>query len=154
MENELKIYFDESMALEPTNISILNGTIGLYFIYNPFINISYPFEASNLIYIGMSEKKTNSIGKRLLGHHTGTSNNLGITNYQKCHSLKFTYLNFEILESIWNNTIEQLENYFINDFIEKYGVYPICNNKSSKKLGKKDFNVSLDIDWNYFKPLI
>jgi len=134
MKNELKIYFDESITLEPSNISMLNGHIGLYFIFNPRVSISYPFKPSNLIYIGMSEKKTNSIGKRLLGHHVGSSKNMGIINYQKEQVLKFTYLNFEILESNWKNTVEELENYFINDFIANYGVYPICNNKSSKKL--------------------
>jgi|TARA_B110000967_G_C18873023_1_gene556577 hypothetical protein len=78
----------------------------------------------------MSEKKTNSIGSRLLGHFDGKSKYLGLTNYRKVEPLLFTYINFEMLKNIWQFRIEDLESYFILDFVKKYGVYPICNNKS------------------------
>ena len=42
----------------------------------------------------------------------------------------FTHLNFEMLRRLWKQSIEDLESYFILDFVRLYGVYPICNNKT------------------------
>lgn len=111
----------------------------------------YPFGKSSLIYIGMSEKKTNSIGKRLSDHYEGVSGNEGISNYRKSEGLYFTYLNFEMLKQIWKHRIEDLESYFILDFLDKYGVYPICNNKSGFEIKKHDVPMTLEIDWKYFE---
>ena len=80
MTNEVTIYFDSPKPFEPSNIKPLNGIAGLYFIFTQSIDIQYPFDKSKLLYIGMSEKKTNSIGSRLLGHFDGKSKNLGLTN--------------------------------------------------------------------------
>ena len=85
----------------------------------------------------MSEK-TNSIGKRLSGHYDGTSGNEGLLNYRKTDGLYFTYLNFEMLKKTWGYRIEDLESYFILDFMDKYGVYPLCNNKSGFEIKKLD----------------
>lgn len=129
MSNEVTIFFDSPKPFDPYNIKPLNGLAGLYFIFSQSIDIQYPFAKSKLLYIGMSEKKTNSIGNRLLGHFDGKSKNIGLSNYRKIEPLLFTYINFEVLQNIWEFRIENLESYFILNFVEHHGVYPICNNK-------------------------
>lgn len=148
---ELKIFFDQAKPFEMKNIKQLAGLTGLYFIFGDKIYIQYPFKKSRLLYIGMSEKKTNSMGSRLAGHFEGTSNNLGLVNYRSVEQLFFTYINFEMLRKSWDFRIEDLESYFILDFVEKYGVYPICNNKSGYEIVKKKLRANLIIDWNYFE---
>ena len=149
--NQYKIYFDQYKEFETENIKPLMGICGLYFIFLRKTEIPYPFRKSRLIYIGMSEKRTNSIGKRLLGHYDGSSKNEGLLNYRKVEGLYFTYINFEMLKGIWNFRIEDLESYFILDFVNKYGVYPICNNKSGFEVLKKELNLNFKIDWKYFE---
>lgn len=111
----------------------------------------YPFKCSRLIYIGMSEKKTNSIGKRLSDHYDGISGNEGLFSYRKKEDLCFTYINFEMLKKIWKYSIEDLESYFILDFVRNYGVYPICNNKTGFEVKNYDALINLEIDWKYFE---
>ena len=149
--NEIQINFDEGKEFLLNNVRPLTGLIGLYFIYNREISIQYPFQKSKLIYIGMSEKKTNSIGKRLQGHLEGTSGNKGIQGYKSVNELYFTYINFEMLKKRWTSSIELLESYFISNFVEKFGVYPICNNQSGYDLSKLDLDLKLIIDWEYFQ---
>ncbi|MFK5879214.1 MAG: hypothetical protein QM478_06925 [Flavobacteriaceae bacterium] len=151
MAKEVKIYFDSPKDFTPKNIRPLNGIAGLYFIFSQSIDINYPFDESKLLYIGMSEKKTNSIGSRLIGHYDGKSKNLGLTNYRKQEPLLFTYINFEMLRSVWEFRIEDLESYFLLDFIDKYGVYPICNNKTSSEILKNELITNFQINWEYFK---
>jgi len=150
MQN-FKIFFYKYQEYESNNIKPIMGICGLYFIFSKKTEIPYPFRKSRLVYIGMSEKKTNSIGKRLSGHYDGTSGNEGLVNYRKVEGLYFTYLNFEMLKRIWKYRIEDLESYFILDFLKEYGVYPICNNKSGFEIKKHDVPVTLDIDWRYFE---
>jgi len=150
MQN-IKIFFDNHLNFELININPLMGIRGLYFIFLKEIEIPYPFRKSRLIYIGMSEKKTNSIGKRLSDHYEGSSGNEGLVNYRKTEGLYFTYLNFEMLKQLWNYRIEDLESYFILDFLKIYGVYPICNNKTGFEIKEIDLPVILEIDWNYFE---
>src|SRR3989338_1462969 len=121
---ELKIFFDSPKTFEIQNIKPLIGLTGLYFIFNNKTRIQYPFKTSRLLYIVMSEKKTNSIASRLTEHFEGKSKNWGLINYGKAEQLNFTYINFEMLRKFWSNRIEDLESYFILDFVEKYGVYP------------------------------
>ncbi len=99
----------------------------------------------------MSEKKTNSIGRRLAGHFDGKSKNIGLVNYHKFEKLFFTYIDFDMLRSFWNHRVEDLESYFILDFVAKYGVYPICNNKSGYEILNKTLIASFKIDWKYFE---
>jgi len=148
---QYKINFDKQQDFELRNIKPLMGICGLYFIFLKETEIPYPFGKSRLIYIGMSEKKTNSIGKRLSGHYDGTSGNEGLLNYRKTEGLYFTYFNFEMLKRIWSYRIEDLESYFILDFLGKYGIYPICNNKSGFEIKKYDIPITLEIDWKYFE---
>ena len=147
----IKLFFEEPKSFELQNIRPLSGIIGLYFIFLTKTQIPYPFDTSRLIYIGMSEKKTNSIGSRLTGHFDGQSGNIGLSNYRKVEQLKFTYINFEMLKTIWKHRIEDLESYFILDFVKQFGVYPICNNKTGFEILKTDLSISLEIDWSYFK---
>jgi hypothetical protein len=151
MTNEFKIYFDSPKTFEIQNIKPLYGLVGLYFIFTTDCEIQYPFKKSKLLYIGMSEKKTNSMGSRLTGHFEGKSKNLGLVNYRKVGQLKFTIINFEMLKSFWEYRIEDLESYFILDFVEKYGVYPICNNKSGFEILEKKIKANFVIDWKYFE---
>jgi hypothetical protein len=146
-----KINFDKYQDFTISNIKPLMGICGLYFIFLKDTQIPYPFGKSRLIYIGMSEKKTNSIGKRLSDHFEGVSGNEGITNYKKAEGVYFTYLNFEMLKQIWGYRIEDLESYFILDFLDKYGVYPICNNKSGFEIKKHDVPSIFEINWKYFE---
>lgn len=149
--NQYKINFDQYKEFKLGNIKLLMGVCGLYFIFLKKTEIPYPFRKSRLIYIGMSEKRTNSIGKRLLGHYRGASGNEGLINYRKVEGLYFTYLNFEMLKTIWNYRIEDLESYFILSFVNRYGVYPICNNKTGLEVLKKDLNLNFEIDWKYYE---
>lgn len=151
MLNDLKIFFDSPQKLEMQNIKPLMGLIGLYFIFNDRIQIQYPFKQSRLIYIGMSEKKTNSIGSRLTNHLEGKSKNWGLINYGKVGQLYFTYINIEMLRKFWSNRVEDLESYFILDFVEKLGVYPICNNKTGYEVLERKLRANLVIDWSYFE---
>lgn len=148
--NEVKIFFDNPIPFETENLKILDGITGLYFIFSNEIEIQYPFSKSKLLYIGMSEMKTNSIKKRLSGHFDGKSKNIGLQNYRKVTPLLFTYINFEVLRDLWNLRIEDLENYFIADFVKNFGVYPICNNKLAMEITKISLPVSFVIDWKYF----
>lgn len=149
--DEISIYFDAPKKFVAENIKPLAGIAGLYFIFSTTISIQYPFDKSRLLYIGMSERKTNSIGSRLIGHFDGTSKNVGLVNYRKIEPLHFTYLNFEILQNIWQYRIEDLESYFILNFVEHFGVYPICNNKSGYEILNNQIQTKLNINWNYFK---
>ena len=147
-----KINFQDLMELTHTEISLIEDkVIGLYFIKSSEYKIPYPFKSSKLIYIGMSEKKTNSIKSRLKNHLTGASNNKGLLNYQKKSRACFTYLNFNSLQSIWKKSIEDLESFFILDFLKQYGCYPICNNKSGfPDLSDVPDNY-FDIDWSFYE---
>ncbi len=150
MPKEFKIYFDEPKTFEIKNIKPLIGLTGLYFISTTKTKVQYPFKKSRLLYIGMSEKKTNSIGSRLTGHFEGKSKNQGLVNYRKVAQLNFTLINFEMVRSFWNFTVEELESYFIRAFVETYGVYPICNNKTGSEIMKKKLEANFIIDWKYF----
>lgn len=148
MTSTLNIYFDKPQIFEPARFEPLSGVTGLYFIFCEKMQFQYPFGMSKLLYIGMSEKRTNSIGKRLLGHYDGSSGNTGLTSYRKADLLLFTFLNFVMLKNCWKHRVEDLESYFINDFVRNYGVYPVCNNKTGFEIIEKE--VHLIIDWQYF----
>jgi hypothetical protein len=146
-----KLNFDRAQTFESSRFSLLGGVTGLYFIFLTNKQIGYPFKDSRLIYIGMSEKRTNSIASRLQNHYDGRSGNSGIQNYGKIDKLQFTYLNFDIIEAYWKQSIEDFESYLLLDFVQQFGVYPICNNKT----GFPEFKVvnpekPIVINWDYF----
>lgn len=152
MTDTRRIFFEKPVLFEASRFEALQGVTGLYFIFCEKMQFQYPFGVSKLIYIGMSEKRTNSIGKRLLGHYDGSSGNTGLTSYRKADRLFFTYLNFLMLKNCWEHRIEDLESYFINDFVHKYGVYPVCNNKTGFDVLDKQVS-ELIIDWKYFEKV-
>jgi hypothetical protein len=147
----ISIYFDEPKLFEAININYLGGIVGLYFIFSKETIIEYPFDKSKLLYIGMSERKTNNIRSRLFGHFEGKSKNVGLANYRKKGTLFFTYINFDILKSKWGFRIEDLESYFILSFVKHFGVYPICNNKTGAEIHSSELKINFKIDWEYFK---
>jgi hypothetical protein len=146
-----RIKFSRAYKLTDVAINPLKGYIGLYLIYLEDLSISYPFKESTLIYIGKSDSKQYSIGRRLKDHMSG-SGNPGVYNYAKKYSLSFTYVNFELVKPFWKNSIEDLENHFINDFLKQFGNYPICNNKSSFEESRIPMDIQLEIDWDFFSP--
>ncbi len=147
---KISINFADGRPFDSRNVRRYRGIVGLYLIYNTEISIQYPFKQSRLIYIGMSEKATNSIGARLQNHLDGTSGNEGILSYASVNSLEFTVVNFEMLKSIWPYQVETLESYFISDFVRGFGVYPICNNKTGFDVLNAEVGRQINIDWEYF----
>jgi len=146
-----EIYFDKVNVFSIKNFKPLIGMRGLYFICLGKTQIPYPFKKSRLIYIGMSEKRTNSVGQRLRDHYDGNSKNMGLLNYRKAENLFFTVMNFESVKNIWSYRIEDLESYFILDFLKHYGIYPICNNKSTFEIKQIELPISFVIDWKCFE---
>lgn len=144
-----KITFPRPYKLTGAAINPLRGYVGLYLIYLDELFIPYPFKESKLIYIGKSDSKQYSIGKRLKDHMSG-SGNPAVYNYAKNYPTSFTYLNFEIFKPFWKKSIEELENTFISDFLTKFGSYPICNNKASFEEIRFGYEVQLEIDWDFF----
>ena len=149
MPSEFKIYFEQPVPLETRDIKLLMGTVGLYFIFTKDLPIPYPFKPSRLLYIGMSERKTTGIGKRLINHHDGV-HNVGLKNYRRNRPLNFTILNFEMIRQFWGLRVEDLESYFILDFVEKFGVFPICNNRTGSEIFQAKRQADFRIDWDYF----
>ncbi|APF20299.1 hypothetical protein Cabys_3553 [Caldithrix abyssi DSM 13497] len=47
--------------------------------------------------------------------------------------------------------MEDLESYFILNFVKNYGIYPICNNKSGFEIMNIKLDVNIEIDWQYFE---
>lgn len=142
--------FDKPLEFKPQNYKGLGGVIGIYFIFMKEKEVTYPFRNSKLIYIGMSEKKTNSIASRLSNHYDGKSGNLGLQNYHMITNLMFTYLNFEIIHSIWKYKVEDFESYLLLDFVFQFGVYPICNNKTGMPELDESYKNIITVNWNYF----
>jgi len=134
------------------NFSALVGLVGLYFIFLDDLIIPYPFGESRLIYIGMSESKSNSIGNRLRDHIAGRSKNTGIIGYHKKWKLSFTYLDYEFLKQVFSFLdIESIETYFLEDFAHYFGVYPICNNRRGVSDEEKELKDYPKIDWGFFR---
>jgi hypothetical protein len=130
--------------------STLMGRVGLYFIFTENLTIPYPFRPSRLIYIGMSESRMNSIGKRLTDHLSGQSDNRGIKGYGARWEVKFTYLDIDFLKHIFSAIrIEDIETYFLENFADAFGTYPICNNRRGEEK-VLDLDKSLSIDWELF----
>ena len=147
----LQVHFDTLRPFSPESFSTLDRVVGLYFISLTSSDMPYPFRNSRLIYIGMSEKPSNSIAARLRDHYDGKSGNVGLVSYRKVQPIQFTYINFDAVKSFWRQRIEDLESYFIQDFVTKYGVYPICNNKTGFPDFAADKTTQLIIDWSHFE---
>ena len=147
----LTIRFLEENKLGEVATRLVQGTIGLYYIFLDNLQVPYPFKASRLIYIGMSESKQNSIGNRLRGHFTGQSGNLGIMNYAKRYDAKFTYHTLQLLKILGTENLFELESFFLSDFLREFGSYPICNNQSGATFPETSLSdKNITVHWEYF----
>ena len=150
------IRFNQEIVVnfEHRNFISLVGRTGLYFIFLGSLSIPYPFQNSRLIYIGMSGSRINSIGKRLKDHFSGKSNNKGIYGYKNRWGLKFTYLDSEFLKHVFPTfSVEKIETYFLENFSEVYGSYPICNNRrgNNEVRDLKKNQEPIKVDWQFYE---
>lgn len=147
----MNIIFTRTYNLSEQEVKFVQGVAGIYFIFLTDTLISYPFESSRLIYIGMSESKQNSIATRLRGHLTGQSGNLGISNYAKSKRVKFTYYSASVLNNFGNDNVFDMESYFLSGFLEHHGSYPICNGQSGHQFSEGGNPISAKVDWAFFQ---
>jgi hypothetical protein len=146
-----QIGFHEDHPLDDMSIRLVQGTIGLYFIYLVKLSINYPVATSRLIYIGMSESKQNSIGSRLRGHRTGGSGNLAIKNYAVCHEVRFTFHSVDVLKVLGTENVLELESFFLKDFMSNFGAYPICNGQAGASFPATTLaSTNISVDWAFF----
>lgn len=146
----MRILFTKCYNLREQEIKFVRGVSGIYFIYLLDLEIPYPFGASSLIYIGMSESKQNSLSMRLRGHLTGQSGNAGISNYAKMYNVKFTYYSAEVLKTYGNDNVYDIESFFLTDFLKHFGSYPICNGQAGHQLSDASKEISASVDWEFF----
>ncbi|AGI69861.1 hypothetical protein OAN307_c45040 [Octadecabacter antarcticus 307] len=146
----MRILFTKAYNLREQEIKFVQGVAGIYFIYLVDLEISYPFQSSKLIYIGMSESKHNSLSMRLRGHLTGQSGNTGISNYAANYKVKFTYYSAEVLKTYGNDNVYDLESFFLTDFLEHHGSHPICNGQAGHRLSDLSKKISASVDWTFF----
>lgn len=146
------ITFTEVYPLSEPAIKLTAGTIGIYFIYLDGLAIPYPFHESRLIYIGMSESKQNSIGKRLRSHLTGQSGNEGIKNYATRYPVKFTYHSLEVLRILGTKNLFEIESFFLSDFLRHCGSFPICNGQAGIEMKNRSFKLDeTSVKWDFFE---
>ena len=147
----MTISFPEDYNFNDRSIKLLQGIVGIYFIYLGDLRIPYPFGPSRLIYIGMSESKQNSIGRRLLAHRTGQSGNHGIRNYAERYQTKFTYHSDQLLSNLGTTDLFEIESFFLSKFLHAKGSFPICNNQSGIEVLESPIKRSeVAVDWEHF----
>jgi len=146
----MRILFTQDYNLREREIKLVRGIVGIYFIFLTDAGIAYPFTNSSLIYIGMSESKQNSIAMRLRGHLTGQSGNLGIKNYADTHEVKFTYYSVEVLRRYGAENVYDMESFFLSDFLNHHGSYPICNGQGGHEIADVSKSISATVDWGHF----
>lgn len=151
MKTTISISFPEEYSFSERSIKFVDGIIGIYFIYLGETMVRYPFRASRLIYIGMSELRQNSIGNRLRGHLTGQSGNLGLMNYGRTFPTKFTYQSMELLRALGTTDLFELESFFLSDFLTNFGCFPICNGQSGAAILKPTITAErIIVRWDQF----
>lgn len=149
--DSIKVTFSEGHSLNDRSIKYCTGQVGIYFIYLNEDKIVYPSSESRLIYIGMSESPENSIGKRLKGHLTGQSGNLGISNYAKFKGASFTSYSLNILRNLGTKNLFDIESLFLENFLSEFGCYPICNGQSGHQIETdRKLMRELVVDWSFF----
>lgn len=145
------ITFPQFYNFDARSINLVEGVVGIYYIYLEDLRIPYPFGASRLIYIGMSESKQNSIGKRLRAHRTGQSGNHGIKNYAKRYNAKFTFHSHKLLHNLGARNLHEIESFFLSKFLQPYGAFPICNNQSGVVVSESSItSAGINVDWGHF----
>lgn len=149
-ESATAITFPQDYSLDEQSIKLVQGTVGLYFIRLTTLKIHYPFNESGLIYIGMSESRHNSIGRRLRGHLTGQSGNSAIRNYAQRYCARFTYHSFELLRKLGATSLYEIESFFLSDFLRVHGAFPICNNQSGWTIVEPKIAGQITVAWEQF----
>ena len=147
----MNIIFARTYNLSEQEVKFVQGVTGIYFIFLTDVTIEYPFNASRLIYIGMSESRQNSIAMRLRGHLTGQSGNLGISNYAKRHKVRFTNYSADVLQSYGGDDVFDMESFFLTDFLERHGSFPICNGQAGHQLSEEGPQIVAKVDWSFFQ---
>lgn len=153
MSIQRTVRFLEHRPLDEVSIRSVRGITGLYFIYLVDQAIPYPFGASRLIYIGMSESRQNSIGNRLRDHVSGQSGNPGLTNYIEKKGAQFSYLTFDFLSVLEVPSVAELEGVFLRAFLASYGSYPISNNQAGIEMRSEAPAASFEVDWRQFEAV-
>ncbi|MDE0398476.1 MAG: GIY-YIG nuclease family protein [Candidatus Poribacteria bacterium] len=147
----MNIIFTRTYNLREQEIKFVQGVAGIYFIFLTDVTIEYPFKGSRLIYIGMSESKQNSIAMRLRGHLTGQSGNLGISNYAKKRKVKFTNYSADVLQNYGNDNVFDMESFFLSDFLDHHGSFPICNGQAGHQPSDARTQITAKVDWPFFQ---
>lgn len=151
MNKPLTISFLQDQKLDDQSVRLVQGSIGLYFIFIKDCKILYPFRTSKLIYIGMSESIQNSIGNRLRDHLTGQSGNKAISNYSANYSVFFTTHAIQLLKILGTDNLFELESFFLSDFHRIHGSFPICNNQSGVSFPETQLSdKNIEVLWDYF----
>lgn len=147
----IEVSFLHQYNFDDRSIQFTQGLVGIYFIYLSSSIISYPFGDSRLIYLGLSESRQNSIGRRLSAHLSGRSGNVCVKNYAARGGVRFTFHTFELLKNLGTTDLYEIESIFLGDFLRVKGTFPICNNQSGVKvLERPILKENLQIDWEYF----
>lgn len=143
------INFETPREFVLRNFESLAKKAGCYVIFTKGFMIPYPNRNSKVVYIGVSKKTSNGMRNRLESHFFG--GNRGIKNYMEQKGLMFTYIETDWLSKIISAKAEALESYLILDFAEKYGCYPICNNRSEGDLRTQGINLDIEVNWATFE---
>jgi hypothetical protein len=151
-QSVIRITFPQQYPMDDVSIRYVQGFTGLYFIFLKSLAIPYPYKASRLIYIGMSDSKQNSIGNRLRDHKSGQSGNIGIMNYALRYEINFAYLRTDMLKVLGSDRALELESFFLTSFAAAHGTYPICNNQSGISFPDSPIDKSaVRVDWEFFQ---
>jgi len=148
-----RLTFAEHHRFDEMSIDLIRRELtGIYFICLSDLAIPYPIVDSKLIYIGMSESAQHSVARRLRGHHSGQSGNVGIHNYARRHETWFTYLSLEVLSVLGTRDVRELESFFLARFALAHGCYPICNGQAGASFpGSVLRDAAVTVDWDSFK---
>ena len=147
----ISITFQHDYRLDEASIKLVLGTIGVYFIFLNELMIPYPFGSSKLIYIGLSESRQNSVGRRLRAHLAGQSGNVGIMNYAERYDVRFSYHSEEVLRNLGLANLYEIESVFLSDFCRYRGAFPLCNNQAGLDLLRREVVLpSIEVDWAQF----
>lgn len=148
-----RLTFVERREFNESAISLIRREmIGLYFISLREVSIPYPFSSSKLIYIGMSESSQHTIARRLRGHLSGQSGNIGISNYSRRTGVWFTHLSLEVLSVLGSRDIREWETFFLTDFVRVHGCYPICNGQAGAEYPESKLPTApISVAWDTFQ---
>ncbi|WP_428305457.1 hypothetical protein [Lacipirellula sp.] len=100
----------------------------------------------------MSESSQHTISKRLRGHLSGQSKNVGISNYARRTSVWFTYLSLEVLSVMGSRNVREWETFFLSDFARLHGSYPICNGQAGMEYPESLLpTAAISVAWETFQ---